>query len=54
MSFKKKKGWNGILSKFKGAPKGLCDPELCKKEIWIITKNRMIKGKIKWKEKKTW
>jgi len=40
-----------ILSKFLLIPRGLLDPEIWRKNKWIIVNKMIIKGKIKWIEK---
>jgi len=53
ISFHEKKGWNKILSILLVSPRGLFEPVSCKNIKWIIINIKIIKGKIKCKEKKT-
>lgn len=46
-SFMEKYGWNGILSQFDGRPRGLFDPDSCRKVRWMRTKLVIINGRRK-------
>lgn len=52
ISLRVKNGWRVDLKVFLLNPKGLLDPLWWRNKIWIITKAKIMKGRIKWKVKK--